>query len=245
MPSTVIVEPDTLVTFPKAPNTLVVLNRAGTVPVVRGKPPPGLPRKPPPPPGPPRSTQLPLTAAVTVTRVASTLPPVPLVPVAEMHVPTVMSRRSRGTVAVMAVLVVRSTVVCPLVPWTSRSWPRMLAMVPEAAGAKLGAPVGAVVVVLLAAANGPLAMSDTATRVPTTRAGRRAWFSRRTVLSICVSSSCCIRDGSIAAQGLYGRQAGGTGRGVNPENDSDHDGHDDGADGGRKGNGDLVGYEMR
>ena len=62
-------------------------------------------------------------------------------------------------------------------------------MVPEAAGAKLGAPFGAVVVVLVlvAAANGPLATSDTATRAPTTRAGRRAWFTRRTVLYICVS----------------------------------------------------------
>jgi hypothetical protein len=70
-------------------------------------------------------------------RVASTLPAVPLVPVAEMHVPGVMSLSLTDTVAVMAVLAVTSTVVCPVVPWTSRSGPRMLAMVPEAAGPKV------------------------------------------------------------------------------------------------------------
>ena len=102
-----------------------------------------------------------------------------------------------------------------------------------------------VVFVLLAAINGALATSDTASRVPTTRVGREACLSSRTVLSISVSSSCCKRDGSIAAQGLYGRQAGGTGRRVNPEDDSDDHGHGDGADGGGTGNGDLVGYEVR
>ena len=59
VPWILIVEPDTEVTFPKAPATFVgALKRAGTVPDVRvGEEPPEPPRKakpPPPPPKPPR-----------------------------------------------------------------------------------------------------------------------------------------------------------------------------------------------
>ena len=67
--------------------------------------------------------------------VASTIPPVPLVPVAEMHVPLTTSLSLTETVAVMTVLELRLTVVWPLSALcTSRMSPVTLAILPDAAG---------------------------------------------------------------------------------------------------------------
>ena len=191
IPSTLIVEPDTLVTFPKAPATLVVLepgrDRAGRA----GEAAPGA--------APEAGTAAgpepaPLEAAALDRSGDGDEGGVDLAPRgfgagggdAGPHVDVA---RARATVAVMAVLAVSSTVVCPLVPWTSRSWPRMLAMSPDAAGVKPARARrrGAWSSSCWPPPTGALATSDTASRVPTTRVGRKAWLSSRTVLSISVS----------------------------------------------------------
>jgi hypothetical protein len=204
--STFIFVPDFEVTLPDAVAKLAGRLKVvvGRVPVVRpGTVPPGR-RNPPPAPAPapkPRA-HWPLVAAKIDMVVASTLPPEPLVPVAAMHVPVVMSLSLTETVAVMTVLELKLTVVCPLVGlWTSSTSLEMLAIVPDAAGRNAaGGPLGltdvppepaaelaGVVVVADAlddealAAAFPVpppppqaaATSDMTARVPTARARRR------------------------------------------------------------------------
>ncbi len=174
-----------------------------------------------------------MTGASMVTTVASTAPALPLVPLADTQVPLVRSLRGTKTVAVMAVLAVRSTVVCPFDGLcTSRTRPEMLAMVPEAAGAKPAALVGPlagvdtavvlgeavaapVVVVVLAtvvlvdvAAPAPQAAanSETAAKVPPTRAGRRATLGRLANFFISFLFSCS-RVGIFQGTGYSLRRA--------------------------------------
>jgi hypothetical protein len=76
---------------------------------------------------------LPVSKMATV--VASTLPPEPLVPVAAIHVPVLTSLSLTETVAVITVLELKLTVVCPLSALcTSRVSPAIVAIVPDAAG---------------------------------------------------------------------------------------------------------------
>jgi hypothetical protein len=87
--------------------------------------------------------QVPLVDEKMVTLVAFTAPAEPFEPVAVMHTPTFTSLRLAVRVAVMVVEAVMSTVVWPVeVFCTSRVLPVILAILPVAAGAKEGVPVG-------------------------------------------------------------------------------------------------------
>jgi hypothetical protein len=220
-PLIIMVDPETDVTWPKAAAKLagraslagdpVPVVRVGKVPLPVGTSPPAPPPKRP---APPRAlAHLPLTEGSTATLVAWTTSAVPFVPVAVMQDPVTMVLMPTGTVAVILVLAVKSTVVWPLSAlWTSSVLPVMLAIVPEAAGAKalaatgrlgtvvdvLVAPVLAVVVTVVPAlvlaelgVDPPphaAATSDTATKVPATRASRRAVPDLAIILFITVLS---------------------------------------------------------
>jgi hypothetical protein len=153
IPCTVMVEPETEVTWPEAVSKLlgrVTVVWAPEVVVRVRKPPPGPPPPPKPPPPPPAKpprpaaapVHLPFTAASIEIVVASMAPAAPLVPLAVTHLPALTSAKAAAKVAVIRVLAVRSTVVwlSVAVSWTSRMSPVMLAMAPVAAGAKALVP---------------------------------------------------------------------------------------------------------
>jgi len=203
VPCTVMVEPDTAVTFPTAIATLPVgrtgvvrgrLPAPGKVPTGKVRPEPPPPKTPPPPPKP--RLQVPPVDEKIVTLVAFTAPAGPFEPVAVMHTPAFTSLRLAFRVAVIVVETVRSTVVWPVsVFCTSSVSPVMLAMLPEAAGpnaevppaeraapplaaAVVGVVAGAVAVGGALAALGPpppqaAASKDMTANKPAANAGRR------------------------------------------------------------------------
>jgi hypothetical protein len=187
VPSTVIFDPDTEVTFPKAVAAFAgwVKDRPGLLlPVVprRKLPPPAGP-----PPRPPRKPlpQLAPLAATSDTVVASRAPLFALVPVAVMQLPMVTAFKLTSTVAVIAVLGVTSTVVWP-VCWlrTSKVLPDMYAIWPLAAGLCAAGRAGGVVVFedLLAATAtppGPVTAMEALAKTSAPRAPRPRLFERR------------------------------------------------------------------
>jgi hypothetical protein len=221
-PCTVMVEPDTEVTWPEAVSRLLGRLTVVCVPevVVRvRKPPPGAPPPPPKPPRPPAApVHLPFTAASIEMVVASIAPAVPLVPLAVMHLPAFTSAKLAATVAVIRVLAVRSTVVwlSVAVSWTSRMSPVMLAIAPVAAGANalapgapppavvggvvLGLPVATAVVdgvvVDLAAAGDPPPPHPAAMREMTARAaaGNATRLTRPRDISIVLNAVFLLRN---------------------------------------------------
>jgi hypothetical protein len=158
-----------------------------------GVPLPGGPPNPPPPPNPPAAVQLPLTGALMVTVVAvtfrETAPPEGVDPLAgadapagawpttATQLPTVTSFDVTDTAWLIAVLLVKVTVTCPVEFCTSMLDADTAAAVPLTPGKAAGEPVGAGLLLLLAAGGlavapePPQAVTASATSPRTARAG--------------------------------------------------------------------------